>query len=189
METKKWWVAFQAKHIIGISHFEIGLANFAATIHCNDSLHGKWTVVTLTLAYFITRDELIQKSIYDTDDNIYIYSGCNYSSCNPWWRHQMETLSALLALAWGIHRSPVNSPHKGQWRGPLKFPLTYAWVNDWVNNRQAGDLRCHRAHHDVTVMLKSHLANRKLGHGRVNITNINNKCSRFPVPWPEAIYK
>ena len=23
----------------------------------------------------------------------------------------------------GIHRSPVNSPHKGQWRGALKFPL------------------------------------------------------------------
>ena len=23
----------------------------------------------------------------------------------------------------GIHRSPVNSPHKGQWRGALMFPL------------------------------------------------------------------
>ena len=31
-----------------------------------------------------------------------------------WWRHQMETFSALLALC---HRSPVNSHHKGQWRG------------------------------------------------------------------------
>ena len=32
-----------------------------------------------------------------------------------WWRHQMEIFSALLALCAG--NSPVNSPHKGQWRG------------------------------------------------------------------------
>ena len=35
----------------------------------------------------------------------------------------------------GIHRSPVNSPHKGQWRGDLMFSLICAWINDWVNNR------------------------------------------------------
>ena len=46
----------------------------------------------------------------------------------------------------GIHRSPVNSPHKGQWRGALMFPLICAWINDWVNNREAGDWRRHRAH-------------------------------------------
>ena len=52
----------------------------------------------------------------------------------------------------GIHRSPVNSPHKGQWRGALMFSLICAWINGWVNNREAGDLRRHRAHYDVTVM-------------------------------------
>ena len=36
-----------------------------------------------------------------------------------WWRHQMNTFSALLAL-W-VGKSPVNSPHKGQWRGSLIF--------------------------------------------------------------------
>ena len=51
----------------------------------------------------------------------------------------------------GIHRSPVNSPHKGQWRGALMFSLIYAWINGWVNNREAGDLRRHRAHYDVIV--------------------------------------
>ena len=51
-----------------------------------------------------------------------------------------------------IHRSPVNSPHKGQWRGALMFSLIWAWMNDWVNNREPGDLRRHRAHYDVTVM-------------------------------------
>ena len=53
----------------------------------------------------------------------------------------------------GIHRSPVNSPHKGQWRGALMFSLI-CWINDWVNNVEAGDLRRHRAHYDVTVMLR-----------------------------------
>ena len=52
----------------------------------------------------------------------------------------------------GIHRSPVNSPHKGQWRGALMFSLIYAWINDWANTRNAGDLRRHRAHYDVTVI-------------------------------------
>ena len=35
----------------------------------------------------------------------------------------METFSALLALCEGIHQSPVDSPHKGQWRWALMFSL------------------------------------------------------------------
>ena len=53
---------------------------------------------------------------------------------------------------WGIHRSPVNSPHKGQWRGALIFSLICARIKGWVNNREAGDLRRHRAHNDATLM-------------------------------------
>ena len=52
----------------------------------------------------------------------------------------------------GIHRSLVNSPHKGQWCGALMFSLICAWINAWVNNREAGDLRHHFAHYDITVM-------------------------------------
>ena len=52
----------------------------------------------------------------------------------------------------GIHRSPVISPHKGQWRGALMFSLICTWMNGRVNNREAGDLRRHRLHYDVTVM-------------------------------------
>ena len=52
----------------------------------------------------------------------------------------------------GIHRSPVNSPHKSRWRGALMFSVMYAWINGLANNRKAGDLRHHRAHYDVTVM-------------------------------------
>ena len=53
-----------------------------------------------------------------------------------------------------IHRSPVNFPHKGQWRGALMFSLIYAWINDWVNNREAGDLRRQHGHYDVIVMVR-----------------------------------
>ena len=52
----------------------------------------------------------------------------------------------------GIHRSPVNSPHKGQWRGALMFSLICARVNGWVNNGEAGDFRRHRTHYDVIVI-------------------------------------
>ena len=35
----------------------------------------------------------------------------------------------------GIHRWPVNSPHKGQWRGALMLSLISASINGWVNYR------------------------------------------------------
>ena len=54
-------------------------------------------------------------------------------------------------LCGDIHRSPVNSPHQGQWREALMLSLICAWINGWANNREAGDLRCHRAHFDVIV--------------------------------------
>ena len=56
------------------------------------------------------------------------------------------------SLCVGNHRSPVDSPHKGQWHGALMFALICTWTNSWANNRDAGDLRGHRSHYDVTVM-------------------------------------
>ena len=53
----------------------------------------------------------------------------------------------------GIHRSPVNSAHKGQWRGALMFSLICARINGWVNNGEAGDLIRHWAHYGVIVMI------------------------------------
>ena len=40
----------------------------------------------------------------------------------------------------------------GHWRGALMFSLICVWINDWVNNREAGDLRRYRVHYDVIVM-------------------------------------
>ena len=56
-------------------------------------------------------------------------------------------------FVWGIHRSPMNSPHRVQWRGALIFSLVCARINGWVNNREACDLGRHCAHYDVIVMI------------------------------------
>ena len=72
--------------------------------------------------------------------------------CVSWWRHQIETFSALLAFVRGIHQPPVNSPHKGQGRGALMFSLICAWIHGWVSNPDAGAWRSHHAHYDVTVI-------------------------------------
>ena len=53
----------------------------------------------------------------------------------------------------GIHRSLVNSPHKGQWLGALMFSLICARINGWVSHREAGDLRRYHAP-DVIVMFR-----------------------------------
>ena len=45
----------------------------------------------------------------------------------------------------GIHCSSVNSPHNGQWREALMFSLICDWMNGWVNNGEANNLRRYRA--------------------------------------------
>ena len=49
--------------------------------------------------------------------------------------------------------SPVESPHKCQRRVASMFSLMCVfWAKVWATNRDAGDLICHCAHYDVTVM-------------------------------------
>ena len=81
----------------------------------------------------------------------------------------------------GIHRSPVNSPNKGQWRGALMFSLICARTNSWVNNRDAGDLRRHRAHYDVPVM----------AHGKLKWRALRRKGTWLIISlWPsDAIWR
>ena len=72
-----------------------------------------------------------------------------YAYIFPWWRHQMETCSALLALCAG------NSPATGEF--PSQRPVTRifficVWINGWVNNREVDDLRRHRDQYDVIVI-------------------------------------
>ena len=82
------------------------------------------------------------------------YVGFYYSSITwAWSSHQKwRHFSRYWPFVRGIHRSPVNSPHKGQWRGALMFSLIWVWINGCVNNREAGDLRRHRANCEVIVI-------------------------------------
>ena len=66
-----------------------------------------------------------------------VHNGPDNSS--PWWRHQMGNIFR------------VTGPLCGEFNGALMFFLI--WINAWVNNHEAGDLRRHPAHYDVIVML------------------------------------
>ena len=76
----------------------------------------------------------------------------------------------------GIHRSPVNSPHKGQWRGALTFSLICVWINAWVSNREAGDSRRYRAPNDVIVMSKCVSLNENIRIVILTLLNFVFKC-------------
>ena len=86
----------------------------------------------------------------------------------------------------GIHRCPVNSPHKGRWRGALMFSLICAWINAWVNNREAGDLRRHRAHHDVSVMSFRLLIERNSANVWAAKGNCLHACLSWVVMTPDC---
>ena len=82
-----------------------------------------------------------------------------------WWGHDHDDVIKWKQFLryWpfvrGIQRSPVNSPHKGQWRGALMSSLICARIYSWVNNREAGDLRRHPTHCDVIVMTGTRFRN------------------------------
>ena len=61
-----------------------------------------------------------------------------------WWRHQMESFSALLALCAG--KSPVTcDPRTKASDAELWCFFICARINGWINTREAGNLRRHRA--------------------------------------------
>ena len=63
----------------------------------------------------------------------------------------MEAFSALLAIC--AENSPVTGEFLAQKPVTQSFDIFFdAWINGWVNNGEAGDLRRHRTHYDVTAM-------------------------------------
>ena len=91
----------------------------------------------------------------------------------------METFPRYWPFVQGIHRSPVNSPHRGQWCGALMFSLICAWINSWVNNGQAGDLRRHCIHYDVIITVDVAVGN------WTNDDSIN--WHKYPSPSPNGL--
>ena len=95
----------------------------------------------------------------------HIWGWLPWHCSTPWWRYQMEIISALLALCAG--NSPVTDefPSQSPVTRSLDIFFICAWINGWVNNREAGDLRRHHAHYDVTVLLRTVLVPRKQAYG------------------------
>ena len=76
----------------------------------------------------------------------------------------------------------TGSPHKGQWRGAMLLSLICAWINGWVKNRQAGDLRRHCAHYDVIVMFVAIV-------GTVGSHYVNLQCRQWQQIWHHDNYR
>ena len=130
---------FPAQRASNAENVSIWLRHHVSLISFQERWH---LAYTKTSVYYVNGTDVIIHPASNTFHKVWI----------TWWRHQMETFSALLAICAGNHRSTVNSPHKGQWRGALMFYFIWASISGWVNNREAGDLRRHRAHCDVIVM-------------------------------------
>ena len=76
----------------------------------------------------------------------WIYAQCTWSEMTE---IKLFNQSCYWPFVRGIHRWPVASPHKGQWRGALMFSLICAWTNDWPKTGNTDDLRCHRVHYEM----------------------------------------
>ena len=73
---------------------------------------------------------------------------------STWWRYQIEPFFRVTCLCEGNPPVTGGFPSHNQWRGALTFSLICAGTNGWANNRDAGDLRRHHVHYDVTIMNK-----------------------------------
>ena len=64
----------------------------------------------------------------------------------------MESFSALLATCAGNSLVPGEFPAQRPVTRSFDAFFDLVWINGWVNNREAGDLRRYRAHYDIIVM-------------------------------------
>ena len=77
-----------------------------------------------------------------------IYTGKHILAIN-----KLHSQSVEIMAKWGSFKAHVAYVHM-PWS--LMFPLISTWTNSWVSHQDAGNLRCHWAHYDVTVIeLKS----------------------------------
>ena len=110
--------------------------------------HGRSLTIPLSLIF------LDGENWWCHGEHLYLeFDTVNASSLlSPWWRHEMETFSALLAIFVG--NSPVTGEFTAQRPVTVSFDVLFDLrsINSWINNREAGDLRRHRPHYDVAVM-------------------------------------
>ena len=92
---------------------------------------------------------LSERRFYKTDISI---QGKSESSTEGQYHQLIQVPSHADLIKW--KHFPRYWPFVwGPWRGALMFSLICVWINDWVDNREAGDLRRYHAYYDVIVML------------------------------------
>ena len=113
--------------------------------------NGFWKMMMSTFkkSKILNLRELFHNEKYRVKDQLYKFLKANakYDDIIKW-----KHFPRYSPFVRGIHRSPVNSTHKDQWRGDLMFSLICTWTHGHANNRDAGDLRHHRTHTGVTVV-------------------------------------
>ena len=88
----------------------------------------------------------------------------------------------------GIHRSPVDSPHKGQWRGGLMLFLICDWTNGPADNRDTGDLR-RLANQNIPICIVTTIKISIIGMSRVKpdfylrMTRVINTRNELASSW------
>ena len=112
--------------------------------HCSDMT--AWLLFECMCSDLMNTIQIISDGIPPSITSVTIFT-CAHDDVIKW-----KHFPRYWPFVRGIHRSPVNSPYKGQWRGALMFSLICVRINSWVNNGEAGDLRRHRSHYDVIVM-------------------------------------
>ena len=129
---KEWYTCFRATFVIYSKH----------SYHYQ--FHTKWHSMIYQTKIFLWNDA----SEFIAGDMI-----SPFLALKAWWRHQMETFSVKLTICAG--NSPVTgkSCTKANDAELRCFSLICAWLNGWVNNRETGDLRRHRAYYDATIMV------------------------------------
>ena len=142
---------------------------FLCSLEC---YFGIYTKITLerALKQFVTRVHtlfsilcmyliLLIGNLYGVSSHVAAYAHpCQFVSSCLWLNH---VIAHYDVIKW--KHFPVTGPLCEEFTGHRWIPLIKAsdpglmffficaWLNDWLNNRVAGDLRRHRVHNDVTV--------------------------------------
>ena len=83
--------------------------------------------------FFLCTSQIFRKISQNVDQIVEVVDKQRFHDGVIKWKH----FPRYWPFVRGIHRSSVDSPHKGQWRGALMFSLICAYTNVWANNRDA----------------------------------------------------
>ena len=109
------------------------------------------------------------------------------TNSRPDWHNMMTSSNRMIIRVTGpLCGEFTGHPHKGQWRGFFMFSLSCVWINGWVNNRVAGDLRRHRAHCDVIMMKRDNHTQWRTPQAWLSFSAFSPEL--LPYGWPNCFY-